>query len=504
VSETPPDDDLRTSYDQLPYETRARRKTHPDTLATVATVFGLKPPPVETARVLELGCGTGENLLAIACALRGAACVGVDFSAPQITQAKALAAAAGIGNVRFICSDFKEIAETPAYDYVIAHGLLSWIPPDSHDDLIALCSACLVPGGLLYLSYNALPGWYQRRIVRDFLMQETAGLDDVASKVKNARTALASLTNTVKPLDWAYGRIIADENANVAKLGDSYLAHDLLETHNTAFYFSDIVQRSEARDLHYVGEAGFEAMVPDTYPASIADALKTVPDLLAREQRLDFLTNRTFRESIFVKGQPPARQPDHRTLAGLYVASPLSRQTNQDDTQAEISYQSPNGTEIAVEAGVAHLALDHLVACYPEALSLEEILGHIQQTQGRAVEQNAIMKMIGALFSAYARGLIHLHSAPPSVRHAAPDRPVAPALARAQSQRGSRVTTALLENIEIDDTDCLAVLPNLDGHHDRTALAQHLSGASDDAPSRLDAALDKLARAGLIVDSATP
>ena len=62
-------DGLRESYDQLPYETRARRKTHPDTLATLATVFGLTPPLVETARVLELGCGNGENLLAIACAL---------------------------------------------------------------------------------------------------------------------------------------------------------------------------------------------------------------------------------------------------------------------------------------------------------------------------------------------------------------------------------------------------------------------------------------------------
>ena len=83
----PRDDGLRESYDQLPYETRARRKTHPDTLATLATVFGLTPPPVEAARVLELGCGTGENLLAIACALPGSSCVGVDFSAPQITEA---------------------------------------------------------------------------------------------------------------------------------------------------------------------------------------------------------------------------------------------------------------------------------------------------------------------------------------------------------------------------------------------------------------------------------
>ena len=208
----PRGDGLRESYDQLPYETRARRKTHPDTLATLATVFGLTPPLVETARVLELGCGTGENLLAIACALPGSSCVGVDFSAPQIAKAEDLAAAASIGNARFICSDFQEIACDQQYDYVVAHGLLSWIPPESHDNLIELCGACLSPGGLLYLSYNALPGWYQRQIVRDYLLQETAHIPGIAAKVTAARTALASLAEIVGKVDWAYGRTVAAEN----------------------------------------------------------------------------------------------------------------------------------------------------------------------------------------------------------------------------------------------------------------------------------------------------
>ncbi len=115
----------------------------------------------------------------------------------------------------------------------------------------------------------------------------------------------------------------------MGKLGDSYLAHDLLETHNTAFYFDDIVRAGEARDLFYVGEAGFEAMIPDTYPAAIAEALKTISDLHARERRLDFLTNRTFRESIFVKGRQPAGQPDQRTLAKLFIASPLQRRRDK-------------------------------------------------------------------------------------------------------------------------------------------------------------------------------
>lgn len=496
----PHSDGLRGSYDKLPYETRARRKTHPDTLATLATVFGLTPPPVEAARVLELGCGTGENLLAIACALPGSSCVGVDFSAPQITEADRLTAAAGIDNARFICSDFKEIAADGQYDYVVAHGLLSWIPPETHDDLIALCSACLAPGGLLYLSYNALPGWHHRHIVRDFLLQETANISDVAAKVPAARAALASLAETVGKIDWAYGRIISDEANNVAKLGDSYLAHDLLETHNTAFYFTDLVRRGAERDLHYVGEAGFEAMVPDTYPAEVADALKAIPELHDRERRLDFLSNRTFRESVFVKGQQPAKQPDQRSLATLYVASPLKRNVDASADQTTIAYQSPTGIDIAVEPGVTEAALDELARCYPEALSLETILGRVQQVGHQPLEQSAIMALMSALFAAYARGLIYLHSTAPQVRRAAPDRPTAPALARAQAGRGTRVTTMLLESIEIDDADCRMILPHLDGQHDRATLATLLSPAGGDPRKRLDVALAKLAHVGLLTE----
>lgn len=499
----PRDDGLRESYDQLPYETRARRKTHPDTLATLASVFGLTPPPVETARVLELGCGTGENLLAIACALPGSSCIGVDFSAPQIADAEALATAAGIGNAQFICSDFKEIAGEQRYDYVVAHGLLSWIPPDRHDDLIALCSGCLAPGGLLYLSYNALPGWHQRQIVRDYLLQETADITDVTAKVRTARAALASLAETVGKLGWAYGRIVSDENDNVAKLGDSYLAHDLLETHNTAFYFTDLVRRGAECDLHYVGEAGFEAMVPDTYPAEIAEALKAIPELHERERRLDFLSNRTFRESVFVKGRQPASQPDQRSLAMLHVASPLKRGVDPSADHAMIAYQSPSGTDIAVEPGLTEVALDELAKCYPEALSLEEILSRVQQNGHQPLEQSTIMALMGALFGAFARGLINLHSAAPRIRSAAPDRPTASALARAQANRGTRVTTMLLENIEIDDADCRVILPHLDGQHDRATLAALLSSGGGDLGQRLDIALSKLAHVGLLTESET-
>ncbi len=150
---------------------------------------------------------------------------------------------------------------------------------------------------------------------------------------------------------------------------------------------------------------------------------------------------------------------------------------------------------------MAQQALDLLGTVYPEARSLEAILGHVQRTAGRALEPDAIMTLMSTLFAVYARGLVHLHKATPGVVSAIDLRPVTTALARVQAQRGSRVTTMLLDNIEIDDADCRAVLPHLDGRHDRGALASFLSDDGGNATARLETALTKLARAGLLTNA---
>ena len=493
---------LRQSYDDLPYETRARRKTHPDTLATIATLFGLEPPAVNAARVLEIGCGTGENLVAIAGALPDAACTGIDLSARQIAMARDLAVAAGVENAEFHVRDFgdPERTEEP-FDYVIAHGVLSWIPPDRHRDLLDRCSRALAPGGLLYLSYNALPGWHQRRIVRDHLLRAVDGIRDADARVRAARDSLTQMADIVGEPESSYGRLIREERDNALKLGDSYLAHDLLETYNTAFYFDDAVSMARDHDLHFVAEAAFEAMVPDTYPGAIADALKTIPGLHDREQALDFLINRTFRESIFCKSRQAAASPQLPRLARVLYAARLQRKPGPSDGESVV-YQDVGGREIAMAPGSAQQAIDTLSQRFPEALIFEEIVASLAVPE---LDQQGIVGLINALFVLYSRGFVSLHSVRPGVVALPGKRPRAPGLARAQCVRGSRVTTALLENLEIDDPDCRLLLPLLDGTRDIPALAAALPPDSEIKPTyRVATALSKLARVGLIVEQDRP
>src|SRR5262245_26774329 len=136
---------------------------HPDRLFVVGRLFGLNPPPVETCRVLELGCSTGGNLLAAAATLPKAQLVGVDLSDAQLDVGRRIAKRAGISNCELITADLMTFEPEPGgFDYVVSHGVYSWVPPAVRDRLFTVAKKALAPTGLGYVSYNAYPGGHLR------------------------------------------------------------------------------------------------------------------------------------------------------------------------------------------------------------------------------------------------------------------------------------------------------------------------------------------------------
>src|SRR6266849_6776011 len=98
-----------TSYEQVPYESAATRDAHPDNLASLATLFGLDPPPLESARVLELGCSTGGNLIAIADSLPDTRCVGIDLAPSQIAVGETMRRALDLGNIELKAASILDV-----------------------------------------------------------------------------------------------------------------------------------------------------------------------------------------------------------------------------------------------------------------------------------------------------------------------------------------------------------------------------------------------------------
>ena len=157
-------------YDEVPYPGRAFAQTHPDRLATMATLYGLQPAPPSACRVLELGCGDGGNLLPMALALPESTFVGIDVAAGAIERARSLADDLDLENISFELLGIEHYEAPPgSFDYVIAHGVYSWVPEQVRDDLLAVCGRLLSEHGVAYVSYNSMPGHRTRQTLRDML-----------------------------------------------------------------------------------------------------------------------------------------------------------------------------------------------------------------------------------------------------------------------------------------------------------------------------------------------
>ena len=157
--------------DHISYQSYAFPQSAPPRVAGLAQLFGLTPPPVATARVLELGCASGGNLLPIAARFPDARVVGVDFSPRHVEEARQRIAKLNLVNAEIRLGDIATLdLADEAFDYIICHGVYSWVPPSAREAILRIAGRQLTTNGVAYVSYNVYPGWHLRSIIRDLML----------------------------------------------------------------------------------------------------------------------------------------------------------------------------------------------------------------------------------------------------------------------------------------------------------------------------------------------
>ena len=185
--------DLARKYDTIPYAAQSNALSHPTHLATVGTLLGLTPAPATRARVLEVGCSDGTNLLPMAYTLPDAQFVGCDISSHAIAQAKRSASELGLRNVEFVQRDLATlIDDAPSFDYIVAHGVYSWVPASVRDALLSLAHARLTQNGLMFVSFNVYPGCHVREATWRMLHHHVDAIADPRARL-DAASAFAAL-----------------------------------------------------------------------------------------------------------------------------------------------------------------------------------------------------------------------------------------------------------------------------------------------------------------------
>lgn len=439
-------------------------------LVAVGRLFGIATCEPAGARVLEVGCGDGADLLARAARSPHGRFVGIEASTPSLSQARAAADDLGLDNVAFVEGDVRS-AVLPAgtFDIIVAHGFYSRAPREMRDAFFAFARERLSPDGLLVTSYDLLPGGHVRRIARDAARLEAAAEVDAAARPdaeRRIRRDLAEAWRAAGGAAAALARVVADDDARTDAAqppGDSPPVSDPV-------YFTSFVRHAAAHGLHYLAEADLGTMgAGDLSPG--LQKIVAACDTLAREQYLDFARLRSLRQSVLVGS-------DARRRAKL---SPPA-------IDAMHASARPGGDEGGAGGGKV---AEWLATRHPASVPVPELLAELESRGVRPEDTRGVV--VRACFA----GAIVLRAMPAAVAAAPGERPRAFAFARWQAARCDTLTSLLHERVVVDEPDARRILMLADGTRDRDALAAALDGRGD-APVFVDRALAHFARVGLL------
>jgi len=479
--------DTQTSYDEIPYEGHAYPQTHPDRLALVAKLFGVEAAPAESCRVLELGCTDGGNLIPMAAALPHSSFLGIDFSGREIAMGQKAIERLGLENIELCQLDIADAGDGfGTFDYVICHGVYSWVPPPVQGKILEICSRSLGRLGVAYVSYNAYPGWHLRGMIRDMTYYHAKQFSDRKIRVQQARNLLEFLTKSAAAETTPYSLLLRNELQIFQRTPDSYVCHEHLEEVNEPLYFHQFVERAAAKGLQYLGEADLSAMAPANFPPEVQDVLRMLAaDVVHLEQYMDFLRNRTFRQTLLChEDLRLSRRLRVEEMAKFYVASPAKPLAAPPDLVAASpeQFRTPTGLIFAVSQPLSKAAMLHLSEIWPRYVSVADLRRHVRQRldghAGEAAKEIEDLQVLGqCLLAAYTAtprsGVVDLRVSMPRYAFAVSARPVGSPLSRSQAAAGNRVTNLRHESVILGELE-RRILLRLDGTQGRAELVEVL------------------------------
>ncbi len=507
------------SYDEFPYESHSFPLSHSDNLATIALLKGLEPAPVEHCRVLELGCGEGGNLVPMAHGLPESQFVGIDLSERHIRAGQDMAAALGLTNLVLRAMDIMEAGpELGTFDYIICHGVYSWVPPPVRDKILGVCAENLALNGVAYVSYNTYPGWFLRGAVAEMMNLHSRRFEAPAERAAQARALLEFLAEFTPSAQSPFAALLREERDRVRQVADSHVFHEQLADVNRPVYFYQFNEHANAHGLEYLAEAWLPDMSPLRFNEKARQALpKMSADPIDQEQYMDFLVGRPFRQTLLChQGVFRNQVIDEGVVARFHVASPARPDKPETDLKAAETeeFATPQGTRLSLRQPIARAALRCLAEWWPQAVSFHQLLHEARARVGGPEEAGDERTLAETLFRCCHWGLVELHLHWPRFTLEVSDRPVAHPVARYQAEHGNRVTNVLHQTLAIDPVERI-ILPALNGQADRVMLANDLrrlatdgklklkSGTPADAlgalPAALETCLRRFARAGLLV-----
>jgi SAM-dependent methyltransferase len=483
-----------TLYDQVAYPSRPFQQTHPSRMALPAVLFGLAHAPAATARILEVGCGEGGNIIPLALSYPGATIVGFDLAQTAIAAGQSTIDSLGLSNITLKTLDILEAgSELGRFDYIIVHGVYSWVPESVREGVMRLISTCLAPEGLAFVSYNALPGCHLRMLLREMVMHHLQGLEGFEARLAGAREFLNLFIDNAPDKDptafaiKTYCRSMLDRDPHV-------LFHDELGPVFQPFYLSEFVADAGRWNLAFLAESEGIWWREELFPSSRGKAVMEIvgSDPVALHQYLDFLAARLFRQSILCHADRPVdRAVDHRRIRDLWIAGSVRCDDATPDlaSDAPLRFEFTGGAAISLDTPALKRALLAIGQAWPCAIAVADLPDDPDVHEG--------------LLQLFTAGHLDLTVGSPPHPREPGERPKASPLARLQLEGGATTLTSLDHAlVSFEDAPSRRFLSLLDGSRTQSDLT---AAVIDDGLDPADAAilvasqLKGLARLGLLI-----
>ena len=497
--------DRATAYDDLPYPSFTFPQTNPDRLSTLAILHGLTPVPPSKCRYLELGCGDGTNIAYSASIFRDSEFFGIDLSTRHIDRARETSSVLELNNTQFEAVDILDLNanELGEFDYVVAHGLFSWVPDSVRDRILELMRDCLTDNGIGYISYNTYPGCYVRKIGWDLFGQMPKDVDDPMKDVASAKSVLSIIGSAAA--EGSFQRSLYDEiESDLTGKNISNIFHDDLADLNHPYYFLEFARLIDNHGLRYVCEADPASVEEISDPELAKELASLTDDPLQREQYRDFIDLTKFRMSVFCKNtNPPTNAVLPEAIRRTYAITPLRSVSDTStlvDTQSA-RFASTDGRSIKVNHPLTKSVLASLEQVVPTCLS--------ELVPDSGTEAATTLEFLLKLYKAR---LLSLFTVPLSTHWIVEERPRVHKFARWQAANGCDCMTSLLGvNIGFSSELVRAMVSLLDGTRDSRSVVNDLverlgieekdrAEARGKLPAIVDSNLQSFAELGLFTE----
>lgn len=456
------------AHELLPYASMPYATTQPARLAAIAALHGVDAPAIESARVLELGCAGGGNIIPLAARFPRANFLGIDLAQRHIADGAARIAALGLSNIELVQADINDAPLRGPFDYILCHGVFSWVPPAAQDGIFRVCQTHLSDTGLAVVSFNVFPGWHLRMAIRDLCLRH-AGEDDVApmAQVARVRASLSGIAANANPKD-PYGALLRKEADRIKHRPASYIMGEFLAAHNAPCHILEFGARAKAFDLAYLCEADLEAAVPESLNAIVRHGTggNSINDL-SHEQYVDDVTGRTFRSAVLTRANVVCRPFDRTELRRLHLSADIVHVDAQSG--AAQAFKDSSGRAIRTADASVAVALRRLAAAYPDTVSFAELVAEMR------ADADVQARLLTALSLLVRTGQVEALSYPNKVGTASMPRPRLWPLARLEAADGQPWITSQTHVPVMVQPLTAFLAKHLDGVNDREALKRLLA-----------------------------